>query len=81
MLPDPRQQMIDETSRWLTWALAADRGLPRIPRCRVDEGGFAELVARPEGRALAYRWWDRTLASQELAAPVVDASVDRTDRE
>jgi hypothetical protein len=63
---DPRQRMIDETSAFLNWALAEDRGLPRIPRKRVDEGGFAELLAVPGARVLIRRWWNRVLTDLEL---------------
>ena len=63
---DPRQRMIDETSAFLSWALAEDRNLPRIPRKRVDEGGFTELLAVPGARVLIGRWWNRVLTELEL---------------
>lgn len=53
--------MIAQTSAFLTWALAEDRGLPRIPRRRVDEGGFSELLKQRAVRAMVDRWWNRTL--------------------
>ncbi len=53
--------MIRETSLFLSWALARERGLPRIPRQPVAQGGFKRLLAQPGGRALAYRWWERAL--------------------
>ena len=59
---DPRAAMIAQTGAFLTWAMAQDRGLPRIPRRRVDEGGFTELLQRPGARAAADRWWERTLS-------------------
>jgi len=43
--------------RWLTWALASDAPIPRIPVKRVSDGGFSRLTARPRGRELAERWW------------------------
>ncbi len=51
-----------EHSAWLTVALGiggdADR-YPRIPVRRVADGGFAAVVARPEGRRWTQRWWGR----------------------
>src|SRR5690606_19045487 len=38
---DLRRQMIAETGAFLTWALRERPSLPRIPRRRVDQGGFA----------------------------------------
>ncbi len=58
---DLRADMIRQTSEFLTWALAADRGLPRIPRRRVDQGGFSALLRQPGVRAMVDRWWSRTL--------------------
>jgi hypothetical protein len=58
---DLRMEMINDTSRFLTWALAQDRGLPRIPRKRVDAGGFSEMLKVPGVKKLMWRWWDRTL--------------------
>ncbi|MEM1211276.1 MAG: hypothetical protein AAGI68_03160 [Planctomycetota bacterium] len=61
---DPREQMIRETSAFLTWALREERDLPRIPRRRVDRGGFAELLRRSAAaRAAVQHWWSRTLGS------------------
>jgi len=57
---DARRQMIDETSAFLTWALAEDRGLPRIPRRAVGRGGFGSLVmSRPMARTLSRHFWGR----------------------
>ncbi|MEX0776742.1 MAG: hypothetical protein WD042_13650 [Phycisphaeraceae bacterium] len=58
---DLRLRMIDETSAFLTWALAEERQVPRIPCRRVDDGGFEALLARPGARALARRWWGNVL--------------------
>ena len=58
---DLREQMLCETSTFLTWALARDRGLPNIPRRRVSEGGFARLLRQPGAREAIDRWWLRTL--------------------
>lgn len=62
---DLRTQMIRETSAFLTWALAKDRGLPRVPRRRVDEGGFGPLLQIAGARALVDRWWARVLSTAE----------------
>ena len=57
---DARRQMIDETSAFLSWALAEDRGLPRIPRRAVGGGGFGSLVmSRPLARTVARHFWGR----------------------
>ena len=61
VLRDPRQEMIDETGAFLSWALAEGRQLPAIPRQRVDEGGFTEALAKPGARAMVTRWWGRAL--------------------
>jgi hypothetical protein len=61
--PDRRIEMIQQTSAFLSWALAEDRGLPQIPRQRVDQGGFGPLLREPGGRALAARWWLQVLTA------------------
>jgi hypothetical protein len=53
--------MIAETSAFLTWALQTRAELPRIPRRRVDEGGFTQLLAMPGARRRIGHWWDCTL--------------------
>lgn len=63
-LEDIHQKMVDETSEFLTWALSEDRRLPRIPRKRVDQGGFRELLAVPGAKKLVHRWWNRILGGQ-----------------
>ncbi|MEX0745957.1 MAG: hypothetical protein WD118_10195 [Phycisphaeraceae bacterium] len=59
--PESRERMIAETSAFLSWALAREHRLPRIPRRRVSEGGFSDLLRRPEARAMVTHWWRRTL--------------------
>ena len=61
LVEDVRERMIRETNSFLTWALAKDRSLPRIPRRRVSEGGFADLLRRPGASAMVEQWWKRTL--------------------
>jgi hypothetical protein len=61
-VPDRREAMIAQTSAWLTWALENDVEVPRIPRRRVDEGGFGELLRLPQARAAVSWWWYRTFA-------------------
>jgi len=58
---DPREQMISQTSAFLSWALREGRDLPRIPRRRVDEGGFTRLLRTPGARAAVAHWWGRVL--------------------
>lgn len=61
-----REQMIRETNAFLSWSLARDRGLPRIPRRRVDQGGFNFLARHAGARLLAIRWWMRVLADHRI---------------
>lgn len=56
---DLRTEMIAEHSAFLTAALAQDRGYPRIPRRRVDQGGFAEVLKLPAARAAVNHFWKR----------------------
>ena len=60
-IKDLRLQMIRETEAWVNWALANSDRIPRIPRRRVDEGGFSMLLKMPGARAAIGRWWSRTL--------------------
>ena len=59
--PDRRQQMIDETGAFLTWAMRSGAPLPTIPRRRVDRGGFADALRSPGARAAVNHWWNNTL--------------------
>lgn len=58
---DRSDQMIAETSAFLTWALSRNVQLPRIPTRRIDRGGFADLLKSPAARAAVYCWWSRAL--------------------
>lgn len=58
---DLQREMIDETSRWLSWALSQGRDLPRIPTRMVDHGGFSKMLKQPGAKALVARWWKRVL--------------------
>lgn len=58
---ETRETMIAQTSAFLTWALAKDRALPRIPTRRVDLGGFSELMRRPAAKVMASHWWHRAM--------------------
>ena len=53
--------MIAEHSAFLSWALAEERNLPRIPRRRVDEGGFTRLLERPIAKTIVSHWWGLAL--------------------
>lgn len=63
---ETRQQMIDSTNRFLSAALRHRGPLPRIARRRVDEGGFATMLRRPEARAMVAHWWHRVLSCASL---------------
>ncbi|MBI1335335.1 MAG: hypothetical protein GC164_00055 [Phycisphaera sp.] len=56
--------MIRETNAFLNWALEENRDLPRIPRRRVEDGGFVLLMRRDGARAMVDRWWGWMLNSQ-----------------
>jgi len=58
---DRREQMIHETSAFLTWALSTNAAVPRIPIRRVDDGGFDMLMRMPGARQAVQRWWMRAL--------------------
>lgn len=58
--------MIAETGAFLTWALRERPSLPRIPRRRVDQGGFATMMRMPGARAAVARWWDAALDQIKL---------------
>jgi hypothetical protein len=53
--------MIAETNAFMDWALRDGCSMPRIPRRRVDQGGFSELMRRPLARIMATHWWQRAL--------------------
>lgn len=53
--------MIAQTEAYLTWALKNGVELPRIPRRRVDDGGFKRLVRLPGARKMMDQWWWRAL--------------------
>ncbi len=59
---DLQQEMIDETNRWLSWALTPGRDVPRIPTRMVDHGGFGPILKKPGARQLVARWWGRVLS-------------------
>ena len=61
---DIREEMITETSAFLTWALQDDRGMPRIPSKRLDRGGFSGLLSHPGARAAVRHWWGRVLGAE-----------------
>ena len=58
---DRRQQMIDETGAWLTWAVDHPDKVPSIRSRRVEWGGFAEMLRQSEAKAAVNYWWARTM--------------------
>ncbi len=58
---DARRRAIAETSAFLSWALRTDQPLPRIPRRRVDQGGFAQMLKCPLAGKIILYWWDQAL--------------------
>ncbi len=62
--PQTGKQMIEHTNRYLSRMLGDKRlakRLPRIPRRRVDQGGFDFVRNNPGARALAEHFWNRLL--------------------
>lgn len=58
---DARRRAIAETSAFLSWALRSEQDLPRIPRRRVDRGGFTQMLKSPlAGKIITY-WWAQAL--------------------
>lgn len=59
-MPETRQEMIEQTNAFLSWALNGGE-TPKIPTRRVDRGGFEQLLRRPGGPAAATHWWRQAL--------------------
>ena len=53
--------MIAETGAFITWALNHPDQVPRLPRRRVEDGGFKAILSRPGARAAVAAFWKRTL--------------------
>lgn len=58
---DARRRAIAETNAFLTWAIQTGETMPRIPRRRVDKGGFAQLLSRPNANSIIASWWGKAL--------------------
>ncbi|QYU67425.1 hypothetical protein J4558_21245 [Leptolyngbya sp. 15MV] len=68
-LPDPAREFRRVHEEWLTRAMRSGVAYPRIPLRRVDAGGFDAMMARPEGRARARRWWSIVLDRLDPVEP------------
>jgi hypothetical protein len=55
------EQMIRETSAFLTWALPRADRLPRVPARPMHRGGFSGLRAIPGASQRLAHWWDVSL--------------------
>ena len=60
-LPDARRKAIAETNAFLSWALSGERPVPRIPRRRVERGGFGDMMRRPMAVRIVAHWWEQAL--------------------
>jgi len=60
---DLRRRMIQETSAFLTWALAAQAALPQIPSRPVEDGEVEAVMAHPGARMYVTCWWDAVLSA------------------
>jgi len=59
---DARRRAIAETNAFLSWAMKnPDQPVPRIPRRRIDRGGFSELLRRPNATTIVACWWAKAL--------------------
>jgi len=58
---DARRQAIAETNAFLSWALSGEQPMPRIPRRRVDRGGFGDMMRRPMAVQIVAHWWGQAL--------------------
>ena len=60
---DLRKEMIDDASRFITWALSQSKEdqVPRIPVKLVEKGGFSKIMKMPGARAMAAKLWSRML--------------------
>lgn len=60
---DLRKEMIDDASRFISWALSQDKDgqVPRIPVKLVEKGGFSKVMKIPGAKAMAARLWSRML--------------------
>lgn len=56
-----RRRAIAETNAFLTWSMQNGQDMPRIPRRRVDEGGFSQLLSRPNADGIIACWWAKAL--------------------
>lgn|GEM_PF-2022215 len=59
--PETRHQMIAHTNRFLSRALGKGVNMPRIPRRRVDQGGFTKILKHPGARAAVAHFWHQLL--------------------
>lgn len=62
--PETQADMIDSTNRFLSWALGSKQPLPRIPRKRMNDGGFSAMLRNRGARALVTRFWNNVLRSR-----------------
>lgn len=58
---DARRRAIAETNAFLSWAMKNQEPMPRIPRRRMDRGGFTELLRRPNAATIVACWWAKAL--------------------
>ncbi|MEM6258875.1 MAG: hypothetical protein AAGI37_11235 [Planctomycetota bacterium] len=56
-----RRRAIAETNAFLNWAMQNEEPMPRIPRRRVDRGGFSQLLSRPNAGAIIACCWSKAL--------------------
>lgn len=57
---ETRRHMIASTNKFLSHAMRGGVRV-RIPRRRMDKGGFAPILRRRGARALVNHWWSRVL--------------------
>ncbi|MCL4211023.1 MAG: hypothetical protein HRU76_08155 [Phycisphaeraceae bacterium] len=65
--------MVRYHGHWLSLALRSHRVFPRIPLRKVSEGGFAALLASPDGRRTADTWWSAALQTSGLSVDELES--------
>ena len=66
---DLRREWIAETEAFLEWAMEEERvgrPVPRVPRRRVDQGGFPPLLTTAAAKSAVRHWWGRVMDTLPL---------------
>lgn len=61
-----RERWLDEHNRFLSKAFSGQAPVQRIPRVRVDRGGFTAMLRNSDTRKVIEQWWTRVLQATTL---------------